>query len=40
LSITYKVYTSEELVEFYDRLCTNFPIMSIEDGMGENEMIA
>jgi enolase len=32
-----KVYTSEELVEFYDRLCTNFPIVSIEDGMGEND---
>ena len=32
-----KVYSSEELVEFYANLVEKFPIVSIEDGMAEDD---
>ena len=32
-----KVYSSEELVEFYAKLVEKFPIVSIEDGMAEDD---
>lgn len=32
-----KTYTSEELVSFYERLVDDFPIISIEDGLGEDD---
>ncbi|MFY8217338.1 MAG: phosphopyruvate hydratase [Chthoniobacterales bacterium] len=31
------VRTSEEMVEFYKTLCAKYPIISIEDGCGEND---
>lgn len=30
-------YTSEELVEYYEELCNNYPIVSIEDGLDEDD---
>lgn len=32
-----KVLSSEELVDYYASLCDKFPIVSIEDGMGEDD---
>ena len=32
-----KVLTSEDLVHYYEGLCEKFPIVSIEDGMGEDD---
>ncbi|MGI6710643.1 MAG: phosphopyruvate hydratase [Bacilli bacterium] len=32
-----KVFTSEELVDFYDKLVSKYPIVSIEDGLDEND---
>lgn len=32
-----KVLSSEELVAYYESLCSKFPIVSIEDGMGEDD---
>ena len=32
-----RVLTSEEMIEFYADLCDRFPIISIEDGLGEND---
>ncbi|KJR42587.1 phosphopyruvate hydratase [Candidatus Magnetoovum chiemensis] len=32
-----KVFTVDELVDFYAKLCDTYPIISIEDGMGEND---
>jgi enolase len=32
-----KVLSSEELVTYYEGLCAKFPIVSIEDGMGEDD---
>ena len=29
--------SSEELVTFYEELCNEFPIISIEDGLDEND---
>jgi len=29
--------TSDQLVEYYDRLCAEYPIVSIEDGMAEDD---
>ncbi len=31
------VHTAEEMVEFYANLCAKYPIISIEDGMSEND---
>jgi len=31
------VHTAEEMVEFYAKLCAKYPIISIEDGMSEND---
>ncbi len=31
------VYTSEELVAYWERLCAKYPIVSIEDGLGEED---
>ncbi len=31
------VHTAEEMVEFYATLCAKYPIISIEDGMSEND---
>jgi len=31
------VKTSEEMVEFYDALCSKYPIVSIEDGLDESD---
>jgi len=30
-------HTAEEMVEFYAKLCAKYPIISIEDGMSEND---
>ena len=32
-----KVLTSEEMVQYYKDLCENYPIVSIEDGMAEDD---
>ena len=32
-----KSFTSEELVDFYDELCTKYPIISIEDGLDQDD---
>ncbi|MBF0566572.1 MAG: phosphopyruvate hydratase [Nitrospirae bacterium] len=32
-----KTYTAEELVNYYAMLCDKYPIISIEDGMSEND---
>ena len=32
-----KVYNSKELVDFYDELISTYPIISIEDGLNEND---
>jgi len=32
-----KVYTSKELVDFYEELTSTYPIVSIEDGLNEND---
>lgn len=32
-----KVMSSEEMVDYYDVLCSEFPISSIEDGLAEND---
>ncbi len=32
-----RVLTSEEMIEFYADLCDRYPIISIEDGLGEND---
>ncbi len=32
-----KAFTSEELVDFYDKLVSKYPIVSIEDGLDEND---
>lgn len=29
--------TSAEMVDFYEELCKDFPIISIEDGLDEND---
>ncbi|HRI32054.1 MAG TPA: phosphopyruvate hydratase, partial [Candidatus Kapabacteria bacterium] len=34
---TQELKTSDEMVEWYVRLCEKYPIISIEDGMGEND---
>ena len=31
------VHTADEMVEFYAKLCDKYPIISIEDGMSEND---
>ena len=31
------VHTADEMVEFYAKLCAKYPIISIEDGMSEND---
>lgn len=30
-------HTADQMVEFYTKLCTKYPIISIEDGMSEND---
>ncbi len=30
--------TSDELIRYYENLCANYPIISIEDGMGEDDI--
>lgn len=30
--------TSDELVDYYENLCQRYPVMSIEDGMGEDDI--
>ena len=32
-----KTYTSEEMVDFYEKLIAKYPIISIEDGLGEDD---
>ncbi|MCK5375392.1 MAG: phosphopyruvate hydratase, partial [Alphaproteobacteria bacterium] len=32
-----KILTSEEMVQYYKDLCENYPIVSIEDGMAEDD---
>ena len=32
-----KGYTSKEMIDFYERLVSKYPIVSIEDGLGEND---
>ena len=32
-----RMLTSEEMVDYYAGLCDNYPIISIEDGLGEND---
>ena len=32
-----KSLTSEEMVDFYEELCSKYPIISIEDGLDEND---
>ena len=32
-----KEFTAEELVDFYAELCEKYPIVSIEDGLDEND---
>ena len=32
-----KILSAEELVNFYDELCSKFPIVSIEDGLAEDD---
>ncbi|MCI4626143.1 MAG: phosphopyruvate hydratase [Candidatus Magnetoovum sp. WYHC-5] len=32
-----KIYTADELIDYYDKLVSKYPIISIEDGMGEND---
>jgi len=32
-----RVLSSDEMVEFYSELCTNYPILSIEDGLSEDD---
>ncbi|MFQ8704427.1 MAG: phosphopyruvate hydratase [Thomasclavelia sp.] len=32
-----KSFTSKELVDFYDELCTKYPIISIEDGLDQDD---
>ena len=32
-----RVVTSEELVEYYENLCSKYPIISIEDGLSEDD---
>jgi enolase len=31
------VYSSEEMVDYYEKLCSKYPIISIEDGLDEND---
>lgn len=33
-----KAFNAEELVEFYEKLCRNYPIFSIEDAMDQNDL--
>ncbi len=30
-------FTSKELVDFYDELCSKYPIISIEDGLDQDD---
>ena len=30
-------FESEQLVEYYSKLCSRYPILSIEDGMAEDD---
>jgi enolase len=30
-------YTAEQMVDYYERLCTDFPLISIEDGLAEDD---
>ncbi len=32
-----KTFTSEQMVKFYEELCASYPIVSIEDGMAEDD---
>ncbi len=32
-----RMLSSEEMIEYYAELCANYPIVSIEDGLGEND---
>lgn len=32
-----RTFTSKELVDFYDELCTKYPIISIEDGLDQDD---
>jgi len=32
-----RMLSSEEMIEYYVELCANYPIVSIEDGLGEND---
>jgi len=32
-----RMLSSEEMIEYYAELCANYPIISIEDGLGEND---
>lgn len=32
-----KNYTAKEMVDFYDKMVSKYPIVSIEDGLGEND---
>lgn len=34
---TGELFTSEQMVEWYVQLCNKYPIISIEDGLGEND---
>jgi len=36
---TQEMKTTDEMVEWYVRLCEKYPIISIEDGMGENDWL-
>lgn len=36
---TQEMKTTDEMVEWYVRLCEKYPIISIEDGMGENDWV-
>lgn len=33
-------YSAEELISYYERLCDKYPIMSIEDGVAEDDYLA
>lgn len=32
-----RILTSEELIEYYEKLCSKYPIVSIEDGLSEDD---
>ena len=34
---TGEILTSEQMIDFYEKLVNNYPIISIEDGLGEND---